>query len=623
MASRMSLRPKATTQVVPDSLLKTTRIEQRARKEEAEAEKLSAAEELAQKKSASVKCIASQMDKQSKQDKIDTMHPNRLSAGKNLPLQSLQSTTKKKTNVHNNEGHSSSSLDVDIGLLSDSSDSDVQETQRLEEALAEKARKKAERKAAKTSLRDSIMAERKEQATPLITPLSFKLKLPAKRPQDGSDPERNNPEPSSKRSKLNDVGGLRDNWKASLYSSHKHTSSTASLASSTDLGITDVELEEVEFGVEEDMNALEVQRNAKSHEGKGKMASKDLVSVGLEVVDVDAIATEERETGKPALPPRRRTFTKHDLPIKLTSDHLIWNNCLQPELIEWCGTREGQFSLSSDLNFREIIKMLWDKHLGSLPHIHDTYKIGSTVYQCRDHPAILSFAQQQVRNYRSKMGQTGLNVVEAKMRTFTMVEERKDYAERMILHDAFIFEFPGATRSESQGTFRGELVLRTFAFHLTWALSSRTSHGNPAGALALAVVSVHRALTAWLPGHDSIKAVKETSRAERNAVKAMQQTEKQTFKLRNKAKGIAKNTPDSFGEELASAVRFWYHHTTNLKEQKWDQIYLASETFLVDIARAGAGPALKDALKTNKGPRVEGSQSLASADDDDALVLSD
>ncbi|KAJ3715965.1 hypothetical protein DFJ43DRAFT_1212565 [Lentinula guzmanii] len=596
MASRMSLCPKATTQVVPDSLLKTTRIEQCARKEEAEAEKLSAAEELAQKKSASVKRIASQMDKQSKQDKIDTMHPNCLSAGKNLPLQSLQSTTKKKTNVHNNEGHSSSSLDVDVGLLSDSSDSD----------------------AAKTSLRDSIMAERKEQATPPITPLSFKLKLPAKRPQDGSDPERNNPEPSSKRSKLNDVGGLRDNWKASLYSSHKHTSSTASLASSTDLGLTDVELEEVEFGVEEDMNALEVQRNAKSHEGKGKMASKDLVSVGLEVVDVDAIATEERETGKPALPPRRRTFTKHDLPIKLTSDHLIWNNCLQPELIEWCGTQEGQFSLSSDLNFHEIIKMLWDKHLGSLPHIHDTYKIGSTVYQCHDHPAILSFAQQQVRNYRSKMGQTGLDVVEAKMRTFTTVEERKDYAERMILRDAFIFEFPAF-----RGTFRGELVLRIFAFHLTWALSSRTSHGNPAGALALAVVSVHRALTAWLPGHDSIKAVKETSRAERNAVKAMQQTEKQTFKLRNKAKGIAKNTPDSFGEELASAVRFWYHHTTNLKEQKWDQIYLASETFLVDIARAGAGPALKDALKTNKGPRVEGSQSLASADDDDALVLSD
>ncbi|KAJ3716276.1 hypothetical protein DFJ43DRAFT_1043308 [Lentinula guzmanii] len=133
--------------------------------------------------------------------------------------------------------------------------------------------------------------------------------------------------------------------------------------------------------------------------------------------------------------------------MKLTSDHLVWNNCLQPELIEWCGTREGQFSLSNDLKFHEIIKMLWDKHLGSLPHVHDTYKIGSTVYQCRDHPAILSFAQQQVRNYRSKMGQTGLDVVEAKMRTFTTVEERKDYAERMILRDAFIFETPGATAS--------------------------------------------------------------------------------------------------------------------------------------------------------------------------------
>ncbi|KAJ3990738.1 hypothetical protein F5050DRAFT_1716659, partial [Lentinula boryana] len=452
---------------------------------------------------------------------------------------------------HNDWGLSPSP-DVDVGLHSDS-DSDEQETRRLEEALAEKARKKAERKAAKTMLRESIMAVREEQPTPPIAPLSLKLKLPAKRPQDGSNSEKNSPEPSSKRSKLNDVGGLRDDWKAGLHNYHKHTSSTTSLASSIDLGITDVELEDVEFGVEEDTKALEVQRNAKSHEAKGKTASKDVVSVGLQVADVDAIAAEECDTGKPALPPKRRTFTKHDLPMKLTSDHLVWNNCLQPELIEWCGTREGQFSLSNDLKFREIIKMLWDKHLGSLPHVHDTYKIGSTVYQCRDHPAILSFAQQQVRNYRSKMGQTGLDVVEAKMRTFTTVEERKDYAERMILRDAFIFETPGATaslRSESQGTFRGELVLRTFAFHLTWALSSGSSHGNPAGALALAVVSVHRALTAWLPGYDSIKAVKETSRAEKNAAKkAMEQTE--TLAKVKKVKGIAKNTPDSFGEELA------------------------------------------------------------------------
>ncbi|KAJ3740336.1 hypothetical protein DFH05DRAFT_1528905 [Lentinula detonsa] len=218
------------------------------------------------------------------------------------------------------------------------------------------------------------------------------------------------------------------------------------------------------------------------------------------------------------------------------------------------------------------------------------------------------------------MGQTGLDVVEAKMRTFTTVEERKDYAERMILP---MHSSSKLLRLESQGTFRGELVLRTFAFHLTWALSSGSSHGNPAGALALAVVSVHHALTAWLPGYDSIKAVKETSRAEKNAAKkAMEQTE--TLAKVKKVKGIAKNTSDSFGEELASAVRSWYHHTSQLKEKKWDQVCMASEVFLVDIARAGAGPALKDALKTSKGPGVEGSQSLASADDDDdALVLSD
>lgn len=194
----------------------------------------------------------------------------------------------------------------------------------------------------------------------------------------------------------------------SLYGSRKLASSTTSLASSTDLGTTDIKFEDVEFGADESKEALEAQRNAKSHGAKGKTSTskvchrwflvyrlmdvgKIVVDVAFESADVNLIAAEERETGKPAQPAKRRTFTKNDLPIKLSSDHQIWNNNLQPELIEWCGMHEGQFSFSNDLQFREIVKALWDKHLGSLPHISDTYKSGATVSRCRDHPAVLSF----------------------------------------------------------------------------------------------------------------------------------------------------------------------------------------------------------------------------------------
>lgn len=45
------------------------------------------------------------------------------------------------------------------------------------------------------------------------------------------------------------------------------------------------------------------------------------------------------------------------------------------------------------------------------------------------------------------MGQTGLDVVQAKMDSFATVEERKKFAEAMLLRDAFIFETPGPTVS--------------------------------------------------------------------------------------------------------------------------------------------------------------------------------
>lgn len=110
----------------------------------------------------------------------------------------------------------------------------------------------------------------------------------------------------------------------------------------------------------------------------------------LESADVNSIAAEEGDTGKPAKP-KRRTYNKNTLPVVKNSDHEIWSEKLLPELIDWCGTQSGQFSFSNNPKFHKMIKDLWDQHLGSLVHIPLSYKNETTNIPCRDHPAVLSF----------------------------------------------------------------------------------------------------------------------------------------------------------------------------------------------------------------------------------------
>lgn len=195
MTSRMSLRPKATTQVVPDSLLKTTRAEQHAKKDEETAKKNAAAQQVIQKKSASAKRVAEQMDKQSREDLNSHTHslrPDLLSSEKNSPLTVIpknkpsngkkakggaaRAQTAKPGKITHPSAAGSELIDVnnvssnqstleesdlpDQGILesdidspqaetdkpitghagvSSDSDSDAEEIRKLEEALAEKA----------------------------------------------------------------------------------------------------------------------------------------------------------------------------------------------------------------------------------------------------------------------------------------------------------------------------------------------------------------------------------------------------------------------------------------------------------------------------------------------------
>lgn len=120
---------------------------------------------------------------------------------------------------------------------------------------------------------------------------------------------------------------------------------------------------------------------------------KVVANVKLEESDVNLIAAEESETGKPAQPLKKLRVAKHDLPIVYSTDYNIWSQQLLPALYEWCGTREEQFRLNSDKDFRSTLRSLWMHFLGNLPHIPDTYKDNNIVKTRADHPAIYSYVR--------------------------------------------------------------------------------------------------------------------------------------------------------------------------------------------------------------------------------------
>ncbi|KAE9384429.1 hypothetical protein BT96DRAFT_1008080 [Gymnopus androsaceus JB14] len=145
-------------------------------------------------------------------------------------------------------------------------------------------------------------------------------------------------------------------------------------------------------------------------------------------------------------------------------------------------------------------------------------------------------------------------------------------------------------RSQSSGRFRGTLIAKTFAFHLTWALSSCTNSGYPCGALALSTAAVERALTICQTGEPPKRKT-------------------------------ARNSDESFSEERAPNVAKFFRLAEELKPAKWDEVCSAAEIHLLTIPKAGAGPELKKLLK-----EASGKNPVAAATEvveDDPFVVSD
>ncbi|KAJ3838669.1 hypothetical protein F5878DRAFT_641802 [Lentinula raphanica] len=586
--------------VVPAVLKPKSREERRAEKTAAEQLKNNEKLAIQQAKRNSTNRIAQQLNKQAEEEIADFSHdrntsPNSDSLDSPPNMEGLELTTPSWSartafdadtdTVSVSDGGSKDPGTGEVGTNEE--DSDDEELRRLEEQVRLRKEKK---QAAKVSVRNDIMVAR--NSTP---------KASTKR-------NRSNTETDSiplKRSKPVDLGGLKSGWKKSVHKPPKSNSHSRHV--SAELGMDDIEFETVGvFDEDESPEMIEEQRAAKSY---NKVVKKDVVQVKLEAGDVNAIVKEERDTGKPAKFKPPKTHVKvADVPFIKSSDQTVWNNTVRTGLIEWSGSISKQFNINSDPNFRETVMDLWNKHINVLPHVpsqleHD----GSMIHRC-EHPAILSFAQADIRNYRSNVGKTAIRVLKVYlMERADTIEERREVVEDLLHHNAFVYEKPGKTRNESSGAFRGELVMHTFAFFLSWSYAAPgiNKPTAPAGALALATTAVLRAL--------------EASRSS-NTTEPASPADSQTTKKKKPA-----NSPDNFGDQWGPQAAKFYYDILKLGSNKWELIMKTSEAYIPLLPNAGAGPYLKEArqIQESLAHKRKGKQPEIEVAADDEIIVSD
>ncbi|KAJ3851618.1 hypothetical protein EV368DRAFT_83367 [Lentinula lateritia] len=336
------------------------------------------------------------------------------------------------------------------------------------------------------------------------------------------------------------------------------------------------------------------------------------------------IAKEEIETGKPAQPSKKRVTTKvSDIPYVNAGDRDVMNHKILPAIIQWVGGREKQFAINGDPLLRSTIRKIWlDCFQSLLPNC--TGPRGDTILHC-DHPAIHAFLQTKLRAYRSNFGKMGAAAVTLYLKELCNTNEECEFAKDLLENNAFIYEVLGDTLETCSGAFRSELVLRTFAFHLTWSLSATkesvksedelvpTPHiVYPSGALALAATAVYWALN--LRANGTVSAGIEGSGGEENS-NATAATPS-NIKPKNKPKSaasIARNNENSFGEKLSREYNKYQAHMLKLTKAKWNLIINASKRYIINVPHSGAGPALKVALeeaRTNFSVDDEGGSEL-------------
>ncbi|KAJ3781758.1 hypothetical protein GGU10DRAFT_379236 [Lentinula aff. detonsa] len=442
-------------------------------------------------------------------------------------------------------------------------DSDDEELKRLEEQISRhKAQKIFLDFAKKLALCNDIMAFRTNEL----------LSITKRSCSNTSDQTSVENYTAVKRNKV-EVGGLRPDWKSKVSSQANvlHSSTPSRNREDNDI--------EFELGGEFGKEGVE----KGTDDGPiGSGNEDDIVQVKLEASDANLILKEECETGKPAKSPKSSHVRVSDLPLILSSDQEVWKSAIHSSLIEWSATCAKQFHINSDPKFRPVVQELWNVHLGSLPHmpLECEYKGGKI--KRSEHPSVVAF------EYLEENGIT--------------MEGRRNVVEGLLHHEAFVYEKPGPTRQTSSGAFRGILLMRTFAFYLTWAFAvpnASKSNTHPMGALSLATTAVLRALDVFKSGSN---AMTDTN---------------------NGKKKKPASSPDNFNDKWASQQAKFHNSISQLNDDKWALILRASEAHISGIPNAGAGPFLKhvlqvEGIKTNFQGMQEGN--VAAAGDDEIMV---
>ncbi|KAE9385577.1 hypothetical protein BT96DRAFT_949733 [Gymnopus androsaceus JB14] len=416
---------------------------------------------------------------------------------------------------------------------SDFQDLNENEIEVLKKAKEKKRARQLKKKEEKSVVCDGIAELRQTLPTAAISQVTPKRKL--------------RPKTRMKRPR-NAMGGLDANWTETVYGNNKAATSKLSLASSNAMTL-DIELMDVpgKFNADVGADVMAVEREGKTNKRmKAKTSSKKQKNAQLGNW-------------------HNQKLTTMCGPMFF---FLTYSNGVVPK-------KTNSESMGPALKLCE----LWIEHFGALPHIPK-----SVVHNSR------KIAQGQILTYCSKLGQNAFKFVSKEVEKFDTVEEQQVFVEGLLQNDAFIFETPGPTCSQSLGHFCGLLVVKTFAFHLTWALSSSTDSGHPCGALALSTAAVEHALTMWKAG--------DTPNCK-----------------------SARNSEASFSEEWAPNVAKFFGLAGDLKLLKWDEISSAAKTHLLTVPNAGAGPELKKLLKEADGAKAV--PVAAMVGDDDPFIVSD
>ncbi|SJL14072.1 uncharacterized protein ARMOST_17527 [Armillaria ostoyae] len=403
----------------------------------------------------------------------------------------------------------------------------------------------------KLELREGITELRAVAPAAAVQPIA--TASAKKRPNQLSDHET----ASAKRSKSDSIGGLVANWEK-MYQQSAPAASTTSLALSGRGDETEDNNENPPgaFDHDEDVETLKEARKAKGlsktrnagvSAGKGVKVDKKTVTVKLELANVNEIDGKEREKAKA----RKAAWKFEDLPLPSTSDIKLFKSNVIVPILDWAATLEDQFNTNSHSDLKPTVVLLWNNTFSHLPKHLDEVKKELRV----DHPAIMAVVQTQIRSHRSELGKAAMATIARNwkhpdLKGCKTAEQRAEWVKIASKNKWFVYDKPENTAADGRGAYLGRLIIQTMAYHIHRTVSTPTTFGPSAGALALAAAAVKRALQVWKKGVNSLAGKQ------------------------------SKNSPESFGEESWAAVVKQHHKNTNvLSKDKWNEIYLRCREF--------------------------------------------